>query len=181
MEDLGQSSASATRSPDKSSTFSSGHASRSQRIVIDPSANRRPPMFDDDDDDDDDEEEDFRGEERYEGHEYDEDEPRYAPMEDEESIIPLPRSHTPGQLAARSNLPGDQHRGSKGTAELPLRQRAISASHSHPPPPRPATAPGQRKPTSSSNSVPDLPLPSLAMAKQNKSQRRHQLQLRRRE
>ncbi|KAK0762252.1 hypothetical protein N5P37_005057 [Trichoderma harzianum] len=159
MEDLGQSSASATRSPDKSSTLSSGHASRSQRTVIDPSATRRPPMFDDDDDDEDEEEEDLDGVDRYEGREFDEVEPRYVPVEDEEPVIPLPRSHTPGQLAARSNLPGEPQRGSKGTAELPLRQRAISATHSHPPPPRPATAPGQRKPTSSSNSVPDNPPP----------------------
>ncbi|KAL7943256.1 hypothetical protein V8C42DRAFT_330171 [Trichoderma barbatum] len=160
MEDLGQSSASATRSPNKASTFSAGHASRSQRSLVDSSANGRSLMFDDDDDDEDEEDEYMEGEGRYEGHEYEEDEPRYGPMDEEEPIIPLPRSHTPGQLAARSNLPGDQQRGGKGTAELALRQRAISASHQHPPPPRPATAPGQRKPTNSSSSVPDLP-PSL--------------------
>ncbi|RFU76751.1 hypothetical protein TARUN_5478 [Trichoderma arundinaceum] len=157
MEDLGQPSASAARSPDKSSTFSNRQGMQSQRTVVDPSANRRPLMFDEDDDDDDDDD-DGGDDERDGEQEYEEEERRYPAVEDEEPIIPLPRSHTPGQLAAaRSNVPGDQQRGGKATAELAIRQRAISASHPHPPPPHPATAPGQRKSATASNNIPDLP------------------------
>ncbi|KAL7808982.1 hypothetical protein V8C44DRAFT_335047 [Trichoderma aethiopicum] len=162
MEDLGQPSASATRSPNKASTLSSGHPEQSsQGIAADPSGNRL--LFDEDDDDDDEDEPEhaYGGEEderreRHEAADEEEEASRYAATEDEEPILPLPRSHTPGQLAARSNVPGDHQRGSRGAGELPLRQRAISASHSHSLP-RPATAPGHRKMTGTSNPVPDIP------------------------
>ncbi|KAH6609353.1 hypothetical protein Trco_002699 [Trichoderma cornu-damae] len=159
MEDLGQSSANATRSPDKSSTLSTGQAVQSQSIVVDPSADGRPLMLHEGGDGGGGGDGEDDGE-RHGGRGYEDDEQRYSAAEDEDPIIPWPRNHTPGQLAtARSNVPGDQQGGSKATAGLALRQRAISASHPHPLPstPRPATAPGQRKSASAANSIPDLP------------------------
>ncbi|KAM0475111.1 hypothetical protein ACHAPX_007245 [Trichoderma viride] len=156
MEDLGQPFASATRSPHRTAASGSRQGVVSQRTAVDPSANRGPTMLDDaDDDEDEDDDDEYYGEDVR--RRFDEDEQRYSAAEDDEdeeqSVTPVPRSHTPGRLAdARSNVPGDQPRSSKATAELALRQRAISASHPHPPTSRPT---GQRK--STADSLPDVP------------------------
>ncbi|UKZ65364.1 uncharacterized protein TrAtP1_006558 [Trichoderma atroviride] len=156
MEDLGQPFASATRSPHKTATYGSRQGVASQRTAVDPSANRGPTMLDDEDDDEDEDDDDeYFGEDVR--RRVDEDEQRYSAAEDDEneeqSVTPVPRSHTPGRLAgARSNAPGDQLRSNKATAELTIRQRAISASHPNPPTSRPT---GQRK--STADSLPDVP------------------------
>ncbi|KAK5992834.1 Protein GLUTELIN PRECURSOR ACCUMULATION 3-like protein [Cladobotryum mycophilum] len=73
---------------------------------------------------------------------------------DEEPPAPLPRSHTPSQLATRSTAANNQHRSHKVASEVALRQRAQSTSQVLP---RPSTSSGIKKSST-------LPLPSLPPA-----------------